>query len=357
MKITVNKSKLWFFTLFVIFLIISTLTIYILPERYFNDTKIIVIDRWKEIGWVGSYPFAIMFYKLTGMKYLPFFIIAMIQFPITTYILYKIGIPRNFHILNVKNVLMYIAFLLLAIYMSMPTKEFITFLMFSPIPFIFRSEKSTHFKIIISLLLFVACSFFRIYYLLIPIFAIAMYIASFIKIEKKAISTIFSGLMVVIFLSFSHGIIKGEFLSKLTREDYVLNNTNRQNINSAIESPISQDSWYGEAFGIVYGFMAVNVPISEMIKHILSPQIVAFVIWELLFFYILFVRFSRCLKNRKENQMELWTLLILMGYFMVQGIFEPDLGTSVRHKIGFLPLIYFALYYDRFIEREKLSEA
>ena len=303
MKITVNKSKFWCLTLFVIFLIISTLTRYILPERYFNDTKIIVIDRWKEIGWVGSYPFAIMFYKLTGMKYLPFFIIAMIQFPITTYILSKIGIPRNFQILNVKNVLMYIAFLLLAIYMSMPTKEFITFLMFSPIPFIFRSQKSPRFKIIISLLLFVACSFFRTYYLLIPIFAIAMYVASFIKFEKKAISTIFSGLMIVIFLSFSHGIIKGEFLSKLTREDYVVDNVNRLNINSAIQSPISQDSWYGEAFGIVYGFMAVNFPISEMIKHILSPQIVAFVIWELLFFYILFVRFSRCLKKAKATKL------------------------------------------------------
>ena len=41
---------------------------------------------------------------------------------------------------------------------------------------------------------------------------------------------------------------------------------------------------------------------------------------------------------------------------MVQGVFEPDLGTSIRHKIGFLPLIYFALYYDRFIEREKLPK-
>ena len=328
-----------------------------MPERYFNDTKIIVIDKWHEIGWVGSYPFAIMFYNLTGMKHLPFFLIAMIQFPITSYILSKIGIPQNFHIINVKNVLMYIAFLLLAIYMSMPTKEFITFLMFSPIPFLFRSQKPPRFKIIVSLLLFVACSFFRSYYLLIPIFAIAMYFASFIKFKKKAISIIFSGLLIVIFLSFSHGIIKGEFLSKLTREDYIVNNINRLNINSAIQSPISQDTWYGEAFGIVYGFMAVNVPISEMVKHLLSPQIVAFVIWELLFFYIIFVRFSRCLNNRKENQMELWTLLILISYFLVQGVFEPDLGTSIRHKIGFLPLIYFALYYDKFIEREKLSKA
>ncbi len=350
----INKNTLWFLVLFLVSLIISTLTIYILPDRYFNDTKIIVYDKYKEIGWVGSYPFAILFYKTTGLKHLPFFLIALIQFPITIYLLYKIGIPKKFHVITVKNVLVYVAILLLGIYMSMPTKEFITFLMFVPIPFIYRSQKSTIFKVISSLLLFLIFSFFRTYYALIPIFAVGMYLASYIKFRKKALSTIFSGIMIVVFLSFSHGVIKGEFLSKLTRENYIVDNINRLNINSAIQSPLPQDTWYGEAFGIFYGFMAVNVPISELIKHILSPQIIAFVIWELLFFYILFVRFSRCLKDKKANQIELWTLLILMAYFLVQGVFEPDLGTSIRHKIGFLPLIYFALYYEDF--RGKVSK-
>jgi hypothetical protein len=53
----------------------------------------------------------------------------------------------------------------------------------------------------------------------------------------------------------------------------MLLNINKKNINTAVVSPISQDTWYGEAFGIVYGFMAVNVPIIEAVKHILSPQV------------------------------------------------------------------------------------
>ena len=81
MKSIIRKNELWFFSLFTIFLVVSTLTIYILPERYFNDTIIIVYDKYKEIGWIGSYPFAIMFYHITKLKYLPFFIIALIQFP------------------------------------------------------------------------------------------------------------------------------------------------------------------------------------------------------------------------------------------------------------------------------------
>ena len=346
MKSVIKKNKFWFLILFSICLILSTLTIFILPNRYFNDTKIIVIDKYKEIGWVGSYPFAIMFYKITRLKYLPFFIIALIQFPITAYVLYSIGIPSNFHKINVKNIIMTIAFLLLGIYMSMPTKEFITFLMFSTIPFIFLSKMKDKSKIFISLLLISFFSFFRAYYLLIPFFALGMYFISFIKFEKKALSIIFYGLIIAIFISFSHGIIKGEFLSKLTRQDYT--DVKAATVNTIIVSPISQNTWYGEAFGIFYGYVSVNLPIGQALSHLLSPQVIAFALWEILFYFILFVRFSRCIEERKNKFLEFWLLLILFSYFLVQGIFEPDLGTSIRHKIGFLPIIYFALYYEHF---------
>jgi hypothetical protein len=112
-KIIIKKNKLWFFSLFSVFLILSTLTIFILPDRYFNDTKIIVIDKYKEIGWIGSYPFAIMFYNITKLKYLPFFVIALIQFPLTSYILYKIGVTNKFHKFNTKTLVMIVAFFLL----------------------------------------------------------------------------------------------------------------------------------------------------------------------------------------------------------------------------------------------------
>jgi hypothetical protein len=348
MQALLKKHNAVFIGLFFCNLLAALLTPYILPERYFNDTVIIVLDKGHEIGWFGSYPFAIMFYKLTGLRNLPFFLIALIQFPIVYYILCKIGIPSNFHKLNVKNILVYIALLLLGVYMSMPTKEFITFLMFCTVPFIFQSDRKPLFKIIFSLVLIASFSFFRPYYILIPILAVGMYLLSFLKLENKTFSTICSGLLIAFFLSLSHGIIKGEYISKLTRENYVINNANKNNINTAIISPISQDTWYGEAFGIGYGFMAVNLPVIEALKHILSPQVLIFVVWQLLIFYILFFRLSRCLKNKKDNQFELWTLLILFSYFIIQGIFEPDLGTSIRHKIGMFPLIYFALYYEYF---------
>lgn len=342
----VKKSKLMFFTVFIVFLLISMISCFILPERYFYDTVVILSDEYVKPGIFGSYPFVILFYKMIGFRYLPFFLIALIQYTITSYILYKIGIPKKMHIINIKNIIFYIALLLLGIYMSMPTKEFITFLMFSSIPFILLSKLSNTKKILYSSLLILFFSFFRAYYLLIPIFSIGMYILSFLKFKKKAISTIFYGILIAVFMSFSHGILKGEYLSKQTREEYTEQNAGK--VNTIIVSPLSQETWYGEAIGIFYGYTAVNLPIIQILKSLLSPQVIVFAIWEITLYAILFIKFSRCLENRNKNIIELYALLILFSYFIVQGIFEPDLGTSIRHKIGLLPIIYFSLYYEDF---------
>jgi hypothetical protein len=345
MKLMIKKNKAVFLLLFILNLSIAFLAPLILPQRYLDDTPLIVLDPYNEIGWVGSFPFAIMFYKITGLRYLPFFLVALVQIPIISYILYKIGVPDDFHKVNTKNLVIYIALFIAAVFISFPSKEFITFLMFSSVPLIYLSKKSNRFKIIASLILIPCFSFFREYYLLIPILAIGMYIATFIKFKRKVYSTVFYGLILAVFLSFSHGLVKGEFISKKTRQDH-LDNITGYKVNSSIQSPIPQDTWYGEGIGIFYGFFAVNLPLIEGAKNLLSPQVIAFVVWQSFVFYILIVQLSRCLQNKKENQLKLWALLILFSYFIIQGIFEPDLGTSVRHKMGFLPIIYFVFYYD-----------
>lgn len=353
MKSLIKKNKLWFLTLFCCCLLISTLTVFFLPERYFNDTIIIIHDKYKEIGWIGSYPFTIMFYNITRLKYFPFFIIALIQFPIAFYILYRIGIPSNFHKINIKNLLVYVSFFLIAIFLSMPSKEFINFTYISLIPFIFNNRNRTVTKkVILSMFLLISFGlFFRSYYILIPIISIGMFFITKVNFQNKTTTSIIYGIIIIIFLSLSYGLVKGKYLSESNRE--ALNAERTKDNNSMIISPISTNTWYGETVGIVYGFFEINIPIIEGLKHILSPQIIAFIVWQLLLFYILLVRLSRCLKRNNDRD-ELWILLILFSYFIVQGLFEPDLGSAVRHKIGVFPLIYYALYYDYF--RKNISQ-
>ncbi len=349
MKGTIKKNTAVFLMMFGINLIISCLAYFVLPDKYFSDTKTLIFDKHHEIGFIGSYPLGILFYKVTLLRHLPFPIIALIQYPILVYILYKIGIPPNFHKLTVKNIIVYIGFFMLAIFVSMPSKEFITFLYISLIPFIFNStKKSDKSKIFLALFLVALFGVFRSYYALIPIIAVGINFISQIKFKRKIFSTLFFGILIAVFISISHGFVKGKYMSESTREGLNTERKNSKDANSMIVSPVATGSWYGETIGIFNGFIAVNIPVVEGIKHLLSPQIVAFIVWQLLLFYILLVRFSRCLKDREKYKFELWTIIILFSYYIVQGLFEPDLGTATRHKIGFFPLVYFIFYYEYF---------
>lgn len=347
METKIKKSVAMFFCLFTLTFFISILCSIFLPDRFFNDTVIIIYDKYKEIGWIGSYPFTMMFYKLTLLKYLPFYLITIIQFPILFYILYKLGIPSNFDKINAKNIITYIAFLLIAVFMCMPSKEFINYIyIYLILLTIINNRISKRKKIFYLILLFIIFGFFfRPYYYFIPVIAFGMYFIKYIKINNKSAMVILYGILIAIFLSLSHGFVKGKYLSESTRDEH--NSVRIKDAHSMIIPPLETSTWYGEATAIIYGFFAVNIPVDGF-KYFLSPQIISFVLWQLALFYILFVRLRRCIKNPNREYEELWILLLLFSYFIVQGIFEPDLGSAVRHKIGVFPLIYYALYYENF---------
>jgi hypothetical protein len=354
MQILIKRSTATFIVLLILNLFVAVLACYVLPKRFFYDAVVIALDKGNEIGFFGSYPLTILFYKITGLRYLPFSIVGLIQFPILMYVLYKIGIPADFEKINIKNILVYLGILMMAIFMSMPSKEFITYLFVSQIVFLFLNEKVSFRKALFSslFLLTVFGVLYRPYFFLIPIIAVVMYGVTLVNFNNKTLTTIFYGLLIAIFLSLSYGVVLGHYFSEVSRE--VVNSVRLSGVdaNSIIISPIKPDTWYGETIGIVYGFFSVNVPLNGF-KYIFSPQILVFVIWQLFLFYILLVRFSKCIAAREKHKNELWVLLILFAFFIVQGVFEPDLGSAVRHKIGVFPLIYYALYYEHF--RKKLQ--
>ncbi|QLC66833.1 hypothetical protein LPB248_11190 [Flavobacterium sp. LPB0248] len=354
MKTVIKKSKAAFLLIALVNLAVAFGAFFVLPPRFFYDAAIIAFDKGNEVGYFGSYPLTILFYKITGLRHLPFPVIALLQFPILMFILYKIGIPNDFEKINVKNILVYLGIFMMAIFISMPSKEFITFLFISPIAFMCVNKQFSFKKtIIISFLLFVVFgAFYRPYFALIPIITYGMYLISFINFKNRVLTTIFYGLLIAFFLSLSYGIIKGEYFSEISRE--VVNNARMgsADANSMIVPLVKPDTWYGEAISVFYGFFTVNIPLNGL-KHLLSPQILIFVIWQLLLSYILLVRFSKCLKDRENYKYELFALFILLSFFIIQGVFEPDLGSAVKHKTGIFPLIYFTLYYEHF--RKKLQ--
>ena len=158
MKSQIKRSTAVFLLIATINLIVSVLAFFVLPSKFFYDAAIIAYDKGNEIGYFGSYPLTILFYKISGLRYLSFPLIALIQFPILMYVLYKIGIPKDFEKVNTKNVIVYLGFFMIAIFMSMPSKEFITFLFISIIVFLFLNEKNS-FRIALFTALFLMAVF------------------------------------------------------------------------------------------------------------------------------------------------------------------------------------------------------
>lgn len=353
MKVKLNKKVYFFFQITITCLFVGILCSFLLPSKYYNDATIIVNDPHTEIGFFGAYPFSIFFYHYTLLKHLPYFLISLIQLPLLYYMLYKIGIPTSIKKVNTISFLTYSSFFLIAVFICIPSKEFINFMYLGFIVLLFKKKQYCLKKtIFISFFLFALFSvFFRSYYIFIPILSLAMFLFSFIKSKNKIFNVLLYSLFVAIFMSLSYGLIKGEFISESTREMHNLERFGSSDAQSMIQSPLKTDTWYGESFAIFYGYISVNIPINGF-KHILKPQVLAFVFWQLIFFYVLYVRFRYCLQNKNELKYELWVFFFIFSFFIAQSLFEPDLGSAVRHKIGIFPLIYFALYYEKFIKIE-----
>lgn len=351
MKVVLNKNEYFFLQLSLLCVLAGIFCSFLLPSKFYNDAEIIVNDPYNQIGFFGGYEFSILFYHFTLLNNLPYFLVAIIQIPILFYILYKIGVPSNFTYLSVKNILVYISFFLIGLFICIPSKEFINFSYLAIIVFLFKNKKySLKKSVLFAFLLFILISiFFRPYYVFIPIFSTAMYLCTYIKSKNKTLNMLIFGSFIAVFLSLAHGFVKGEYISESTREMHNFDRLGSEEAQSMIQSPIATDTWYGETFGIIYGYISVNIPITGF-KHFLKPQVIAFIIWQLLLFFILFKRFKDTVTYRKTLNYELWMFLFIFSYFIVQGLFEPDLGSAIRHKIGIFPFIYFALYYDKFIK-------
>lgn len=353
MKIIVNKSNLTFLLLVVVGLFISFIGVFVLPDRFFFDTKVIVSDYNSQKGFIGSYPFTIWFYNITRLRTLHFSLIGVIQYLVIIFLTYKIGVPKKLHILSIKNFLIYLCFVLLGIFLSMPTKEFINIIYFSIIIFVFQTKINFQKKIICSILLLLLFSlFFRQYFILVALLTVSIFLINKINFQNKKLSVFTLGIFISILISLSYGSVKGQFMSQSSREAVNDFRKGHEGTNSMIISPVDTSKWYGEAFGIVYGFFSVNLPINGF-KHVLKPQILIFIIWQILLFWILIKKYDKVLKKGTHDNIELWMFNMLFSYFIIQGVFEPDLGSAIRHKIGVFPLIYIVLYYDSF--RKKIQ--
>lgn len=344
---TLAKHKFLFISIVIITVSLGICSSFFLPEKYYYDANLIALDPYNEKGLIGSYPFSMWFYENSKLNKLSYPLIALVQLPIIFFLIKKIGIPRIFNKLYLRNLIMWLSLIILAVYLSIPSKEFINLIYISLIVFIFKSSIKLNLKLIIIFLMFLFFgAWFRAYYALIPVLAIGISGLIKIKINNRIFFNILTGLLIACFLSLSYGFIKGKFMSEGTREALNFKRLGREDSQTLILSPLKTDNYIGESVGIFYGFFSVNFPVNGL-KFFYKPQVLAFVFWQLILFIYILYNYSQCLSQPRRYKNELWVFHFIISYFIIQGVFEPDLGSAIKHKLGVLPLIYLAIYYDQ----------
>jgi len=236
---------------------------------------------------------------------------------------------------------------MIAIFIAMPSKEFITFLYISQIIFVLRSKQIglDLALVYIFIILILFGLLFRSYFALIPFISILLYYFSKIRYSNRTLGIIMISILIIVVFSIIHYLLKGDFFSDLARNLVNETRIGSEDANSMIIPPFDNTNTFAELANTFYSFLSVNFPIVEY-KHLFSPRILMFIIWQIIFTTIFIVRFSWAIKS--NDRRVIWVFFFLISYFAIQGVFEPDLGSAIRHKIGILPLIYFAFYYDSF---------
>lgn len=342
-----KKTHFWFWTLSALIVLVGVILTFLLPDKYHFDAYVIVTDLYNRKGLIGSYPFSMWFYHITRLGKLPFFLVALIQLPIVFFAISKLGVPEIFNRTFLRNALIWITMLIFGVYLAIPSKEFITLLYVNFIAIIMVSSWQLRWKLFWSVILFIFFGlWFRQYFILIPVLGVVLYFLSKIKIQSRALWNIFFGLLVATFLSLAFGVVKGEFMTASFRERINEVRVGREDSQTIITSPVVPDNIAKEGVSIFYGFFSVNLPVNGL-RFFYKPQVLAFVVWQLLLFSYLIYFYNRCLKNREYYRHEEWVFHFLFAYLIIQGIFEPDLGSAVKHKLGLFPLIYLAMYFDQ----------
>ena len=109
---------------------------------------------------------------------------------------------------------------------------------------------------------------------MIPVLAVTSFLVFRLKIRKKIITSIFVSLIAAIFMSVSYAVVSGEYMSESTREELNEKRKGRQDSQTLILSPVKTNSPIGEAVGIMYGYVTVNLPFEPLIKFYYKPQVI-----------------------------------------------------------------------------------
>jgi hypothetical protein len=363
-NLIIKRSWLFLILLYIQGVFIVLISDKIFPEKYFNDSKMIKdfypLVTNLHFNFFDSYTNTARFYLIFGFGNFDSRIIEGLftytVFFICMFLVYRIsGIPltnRVFLFLCVWNAPT-------AVFLGQITKEVIALLV---ITFqLYALYKNTiKIKIIGAAIILFYALFFRSYWVIIIYFAvlIAVLVIGHFKVKgyKIIIDTIWKPLFFIVgvlFLFFAAGLM-GQYLTDF-RTDVNIYRQNDPDAVTLINNAYINTSVGTDLLNWVLAWLTLIVPVKLLL--LAEIQHIFFAVWNL-FSVCLFIYIAKYLINHKIKDIPvIWSIAWIVSFSLVQGLFEPDFGSFVRHESVLLPMFFYIfLRYEKFRFEKKNKE-
>ncbi|MBU8686476.1 hypothetical protein KM918_03800 [Priestia megaterium] len=328
--------------------IIIFLAPHILPDKYFYDA-ITIRKQYTQLQnssfeFFDSYANTARFYRFFGIDQLN----SSLLEGCFAYSIVFISLFFTFKFTNTqinKQIAMFIFIwnVPVSIYLGQLSKDAIAFLFMGLITFlVIKSEKLTLFKIL--LLIVIYALFFRSYWFTYGVFVLINYsiLLNGYKIFKSQTLKIMCYIVGILALFITSNI----FGTALTDSRTSVNMFREGSVdaNTLISNYMPNSNFLTDMINWMVAFITIVFPISLVPRmNILS---LAFTLWNIFNIYFLFRVFRNTitynLNDRDIKKIKLIFTLII-SFTFTQALFEPDLGSFLRHQLIQLPPSFYLL--------------
>ncbi len=235
---------------------------------------------------------------------------------------------------------------LVNIYTLNVSKEIIQILLLVPAVWVLKSKWATKTKVLIAIVSLLSIAFFlRTYFLITAVIFYVIY-RTFLGSWDQGKKKFWRNVCLILFIG-----ILGLFFLKSQRPDLyeilsdVRNSINENRMNSQDAQTMIVDLFDDNGNAAIYILnMIINIfrllfPISLIRQGIFQ---ILFLIYQIILGLKLLNLFYYRLNDVKDINIFISASLVI-SYFIVAAIFEPDYGSVIRHEISMFPIIYITL--------------
>lgn len=325
-----NQQVIFLTAILIINLIIFLNSRTLFPSSFFLDSQTIkdIMAGYSTVT-DGSYYNTASFYSILGFKSTtPDSLIELYSYFIFIVLMFLLIFKFKINLLSIKNFFVFFIFnFVYSCYFTQMGKELVLLSLECVLLTIWKKKNSNN-DFIFSLFIIIYAYLFRNYWVLVFLLALV------IKLTSKFWGKIFCILSTIVSIVMMHFFYHNLFGEYLTDSRYQANSLRKLGANTILNNPFINTSVFTDFLNFCYSFISLLLPIDGIGS---VNEILYYVwIWGIIFIFL----------NSKIEQK--FILSFFISFLIIQGFFEPDIGSVFRHQISLVPMLFICLKSSEF---------